>query len=125
MSEVERLREVDRWMRYAREDLRAASLLAGNGGVPRAACFHAQQAAEKAIKAIFVFLQTDFPYVHDLNRLRNSLPEGWPVKENLPDLSGLSLWAVESRYPGDLCPKQPKKMREPPLSRPVRSTRRR
>jgi HEPN domain-containing protein len=70
--------------------------------VPRAACFHAQQTAEKAIKAIFVFLQTDFPYTHDLNRLRDLLPEGWPIKENLPDLSGLSLWAVEPRYPGDL-----------------------
>src|SRR4051812_29769796 len=102
MSEVERLREVDRWLRYAHEDLRAAELLVEQGGVPRAACFHAQQVAEKAIKTIFVFLQVDFPYTHDLNRLRNLIPEGWPIKEKLPNLAGLSLWAVEPRYPGDL-----------------------
>jgi HEPN domain-containing protein len=102
MSETERLREVERWLRYARDDLRVAELIAAQGGVPRAACFHAQQAAEKALKSIFVFLQNDFPYTHDLNRLRDSLPEGWPVKGRLPDLSNLSLWAAEPRYPGDL-----------------------
>jgi HEPN domain-containing protein len=102
MNEAEGLRAVDRWLRYAREDLQIAELIFQQSGVPRAACFHAQQAAEKAIKAIFVFLQTDFPYTHDLNRLRGLLPEEWPIKENLPDLSGLSLWAVEPRYPGDL-----------------------
>lgn len=87
-------------MRHAREDLEAAEVLAERGMLPRQACFHAQQAAEKAIKAIFVFLQTDFPYTHDLDRLRGLLPEGWLVKENPPDLSGLTFWATRGRYPG-------------------------
>lgn len=103
MSDAERLREVDRWVRYAREDVRAAEMFSERDELPpRIACFHAQQAAEKAIKAIFVFLQVDFPFVHDLNRLRNSLPAGWRIKESQMDLSGLSRWAVEPRYPGDL-----------------------
>jgi len=76
---------------------------ARKGGVaPRLACFHAQQAAEKSIKSIFVFLQVDFPFTHNLDRLRDLLPDGWTVKEDFPDLASLSEWAVEPRYPGDL-----------------------
>jgi hypothetical protein len=44
----------------------------------------------------------NFPYPHDLDRLRSLIPEGWPIKEKLPNLPGLSLWAVEPRCPGDL-----------------------
>lgn len=32
-------------------------------------CFDAQQAAEKAIKAVFVHSGVAFPYIHDLSRL--------------------------------------------------------
>ncbi len=47
-------------------------------------------------------MQEDFPFTHDLDRLRNMLPEGWAVKEDSPDLAGLSRWAVEPRYPGEV-----------------------
>ncbi|MCY4615587.1 MAG: HEPN domain-containing protein [Chloroflexi bacterium] len=40
------------------------------------ACFHSQQAAEKALKAALVLEGIEFPYVHDLTRLRNLLPRG-------------------------------------------------
>lgn len=102
MSDPEVLRVLRRWLRYAGDDLKAAEVLLEQNSVPRAACFHAQQAAEKSIKAIFVFLQVDFPFTHNLNRLRDQLPEGWAVKEEFPDLAALSDWAVEPRYPGDL-----------------------
>ena len=88
-------------MRYAEDDLQVAKILLEQSSVPRTSCFHAQQCAEKSIKAIFVFLQVDFPFTHDLNRLRDLLPEGWTVKER-PNLGGLSAWAVEPRYPGDV-----------------------
>jgi HEPN domain-containing protein len=67
----------------------------------RQVCFFAQQAAEKSIKAIFVFLEMNFPYTHDLDRLRNLLPDGWHVKNKFPDLAGLTISAIEARYPGD------------------------
>lgn len=102
MRDPEVLRVLRRWLRYAEEDLRAAEILLEQGSILRTSCFHAQQAAEKAIKAIFVFLQVDFPFTHNLNRLRDQLPEGWPIKEDFPDLATLSDWAVEPRYPGDL-----------------------
>ncbi len=102
MSDPEVLGVLRRWLRYAEDDLRAAEVLLEQGGVPRASCFHAQQAAEKAIKAVFVFLQVDFPFTHNLDRLRDLLPDGWTLKEDFPDLARLSAWAVEPRYPGDV-----------------------
>jgi HEPN domain-containing protein len=59
------------------------------------------QAAEKVLKAVLVFLQIDFPRHHDLDALRNLIPVSWPLKEEHPDLSDLTEWAVEARYPGD------------------------
>ncbi len=102
MSDAEVLEELERWVRYAEDDLKVAELILDHDQVPRAACFNAQQCAEKSIKATLVFLQVPFPKTHDLNRLRDLLPEGWDVKERFPDLRQLSLWAVEPRYPGDL-----------------------
>lgn len=102
MNETERIVEVRRWLRYAREDLMAAEAAVGQPQmVPRHACWLAQQAAEKALKAVLVFLQIDFPWHHDLDALRNLIPDGWQLKAAHPDLAGLTEWAVESRYPGD------------------------
>ena len=94
--------EARRWLRFASEDLRAAeSLLGGKEFVPRHACWLAQQAAEKALKAGLVLLQRSFPYRHDLDALRNMLPDDWAIKRANPDLAALTEWAVEARYPGD------------------------
>ena len=102
MSESEASSEVRCWLRYAQEDLQTAeTLLAQKGIPPRHICWLAQQAAEKAMKTILVFLQVDFPKIHDLDALRNLLPNGWKVKTEHPDLADLSEWAVEARYPGD------------------------
>lgn len=102
MSDPEVSKVLRRWLRYAEDDLQVAEILLDQCSVPRTSCFHAQQAAEKSIKAIFVFLQVDFPFTHDLNRLRDLLPAGWTVKEAFPELGELSTWAVEPRYPGDV-----------------------
>ena len=102
MNEAERGPEVRRWLRYSQEDLAAAETLIEQEDVtPRHVCWLAQQAAEKALKAVLVFLQIDFPRRHDLDALRNMIPAGWKLKENHPDLAALTEWAVEARYPGD------------------------
>jgi hypothetical protein len=46
-------------------------------------------------------VQLPFPYRHDLDALRNMLPDGWQIKASCPDLAELTEWAVEARYPGD------------------------
>jgi HEPN domain-containing protein len=95
--------EAARWLTYARSDLDAGrALLNDPDHFPRQACFAAQQAAEKALKAVLVLLEIEFPFTHDLDRLRDLIPSGWRVKTEHPDLAGLTIWAVEARYPGDM-----------------------
>lgn len=88
------------WWRYAEEDLRVAQAL--HDAEPmfgRAVCLHAQQAAEKALKAALVFLQVDFPRTHALQRLVRLLPGTWAPPGNDDDLVWLTTWATGSRYP--------------------------
>ena len=89
------------WMQYSESDLRAAkTLFESRDFFPVQICFLSQQCAEKALKAVLVFEDVYFPKIHDLDRLRDLIPEGWKAKEQFPDLAELTIWAVESRYPG-------------------------
>jgi HEPN domain-containing protein len=89
------------WLSYAKSDLDAAHALLEKGDYfPRQICLLSQQAGEKALKAILVHLGINFPKTHDLDLIRELIPAGWKVKEKFPQLYDLSVWAVESRYPG-------------------------
>ena len=101
MNDTDNISEAHRWLRYAKEDLEAANELIKINVAPRHACFLAQQAAEKAIKTIFVFCNLDFPRSHDLEALTNLIPQEWNLKNRDLDVSTLTEWAVEARYPGD------------------------
>ena len=64
-------------------------------------CFDAQQAAEKAIKAVFIHHRLRFPYIHDLARLLTLLQQGGVgIPKYVRKAAGLTRFAVESRYPG-------------------------
>jgi HEPN domain-containing protein len=68
---------------------------------PEDLCFDAQQAAEKAIKAVLIYLGVRFPYVHDLAQLLSLVEEaGWAIPESVRHAASLSDYAVETRYPG-------------------------
>ena len=102
MQTTDRLADTTRWLRHAEEDLTTAETLLRQPHVPpRQACWFAHQAAEKALKAVLIFLQTDFQRTHDLNVLRDLLPERWQLKTTLPNLKNLNRWAIEARYPED------------------------
>lgn len=91
------------WFRRAKSDLGAArnALAARDDLDPWVACFHAQQAAEKHVKAALIIEQVRFPRTHELERLRPLLPAGWALPD-LDALAGLSRFAVAGRYPEDL-----------------------
>lgn len=102
MSKPEHHIEAVRWLRYAAEDLKAAEVMLGQLSVePRHICFLSQQAAEKSLKAVLIFEQIKFPFRHDLDELRNLVPEGWVLSRCPVDLAELTEWAVEARYPTD------------------------
>ena len=71
-------------------------------GVNWAACFHAQQAAEKALKALLVWLGIEFPRTHVLERIADLLPADITTTLDREALISLSPWAVAGRYPEDI-----------------------
>lgn len=63
-------------------------------------CFDAQQAAEKAIKALLLFRGVVFPFVHDLAELVTVLQRnGEEVPQSIAEAARLTRFAVETRYP--------------------------
>lgn len=49
---------------------------------------------------VLIFLQIDFPRTHDLNVLRNLVPNSWHFKTEHPNLAKLTDWVADARYPG-------------------------
>lgn len=97
-----------KWLDKAGEDLQAADRLLSPPPLPNTACFHAQQAAEKALKAVAVYLGAqDIPKTHDLLKLADlirSLDGQVPfVKE---DFARLQPYAVDGRYPRSIKPSE-------------------
>lgn len=65
-------------------------------------CYDAQQAAEKAIKAVLIFQGVRFPYIHDLAKLLSLVEEsGIELSEDVKQGIRLTRYAV-ARYPGVL-----------------------
>jgi HEPN domain-containing protein len=95
--------EAERWLSKARDDLAVAEVvLLHQIGASWAACFHAQQAAEKALNAVLVAAGIDFPRSHALERLHALLPADASARFSVHTLSTLSPWAVVGRYPEDI-----------------------
>jgi HEPN domain-containing protein len=64
-------------------------------------CFQAQQAAEKAIKAVLIHLGVEYPYRHDLGTLLTLVIQaGVTVPDKIKQAARLTRYAVAGRYPG-------------------------
>ena len=101
MSEPETAPEARRWLRYAREDLEVVGKMDRTASGLRYVSWFSQQAAEKALKAALVLEGSAVPYIHDLRRLRNLLPDAWSEGVQPVVLARLTQGGAESRYPGD------------------------
>jgi HEPN domain-containing protein len=63
-------------------------------------CFNAQQAAEKALKAICLSQGMDIPKTHSLVHLMDILESsGMEIPKSVRDADILTQYAVQSRYP--------------------------
>jgi HEPN domain-containing protein len=90
------------WLRHARSSL--ARCRAGRQ-LPEVLfedlCFDAQQAAEKAIKAVLVLRGRRFPKTHDLAELLDlAVTSGIEVPTEVLRAKRLTPYAVAGRYPG-------------------------
>lgn len=93
------------WLRHARSDLALASAVGPVGDIlAETLCFHAQQAAEKALKAVLVHVGIEFPRTHSLRLLVDLLPRAIRIDPVLESVVGLTDYAVTTRYPGETEP---------------------
>jgi HEPN domain-containing protein len=63
-------------------------------------CFHAQQCAEKYLKALLVLHRVDFPKTHDLEALASRLRQSIRPDLSADELTRLKRYATATRYPG-------------------------
>lgn len=104
--------EATRWALTARDDLNAAALLTRHA-MHSLACFHCQQAAEKAVKSLHYLYGLD-PWGHSVSKLIADLT---PVRTQVPgevleaqdDAARLDQFYIPTRYPNgvpDITPSQ-------------------
>ena len=95
---------VQQWLDKAQKDLAAAEVLLKEEFEDyESVGFHAQQAAEKFIKAFLVRHQIEFPKSHDVALLRQLVARvDSRLSEKLAAADALTPYGVEFRYPGDL-----------------------
>jgi HEPN domain-containing protein len=94
----------EEWLRYAHSDLEIARVTPSPDMLLEGLCFHAQQTAEKALKAVLIALGIAFPRTHSIRRLLDLLPADLTVPEAIQDAASLTDYAVLTRYPGNLEP---------------------
>jgi HEPN domain-containing protein len=93
------------WMSKADNDLKSAAyLLKMKNGPTDTVCFHAQQCAEKCLKALLVAQGTAFRKTHDLAELVILLPPRLRSLLNDEEQDRLTEYATVTRYPGDYDP---------------------
>ena len=102
MTELDLAKE---WLRYAKSDLNTAKHMF-NDVHPKEteiSCYHAQQCAEKSLKACLITKETDPPYTHDLvELLRLCTGHETSFSTIQPYCVSLNPYGVQVRYPNEL-----------------------
>lgn len=111
---AEQEEEYKEWLTFARTDFESAKYLDSAPFHPRplnVICYHCQQAAEKAVKALIVYFgsQGGMPKVHDIsflmNQIKNIVREEKGIElehELLMIADSLSKYGVAPRYPNEI-----------------------
>ncbi|NUO79598.1 HEPN domain-containing protein [candidate division KSB1 bacterium] len=91
----------EEWLMRAKSNLLLARAEKPEGVFWEDMCYNAQQAAEKAIKAVLQYHHIVFRYIHDLSELlENFEKNGFDFPDDLKQASVLTQYAIETRYPG-------------------------
>ncbi len=96
---------VKNWLAKAESDLAGAELCLAAGRALDTACFHAQQASEKILKAFLIAHDVDYPHMHDLTKLVDLCGKQDAAFVSLKDAAAqLTPFAVELRYDTEFWP---------------------
>jgi HEPN domain-containing protein len=100
MNAAEKPDDPRAWLARARSNLLLAESGQRHGIFLEDLCFEAQQAAEKALKAVCVYYKIEFPKTHSMTTLTALLEQAGvelPLEVREADL--LTSFAVQARYP--------------------------
>lgn len=91
------------WLAFAEDDIRMAehAMKLKSNAPYRIIAFHAQQCAEKYLKAYLVYHNIDFPYTHSIRRLLDLCARYADWVNNIVDAKELTPYATTARYPGE------------------------
>jgi len=93
-----------RWLKKAANDLKTAehTLTLPEGECPfDIVCFHAQQCAEKSLKAFLTVQGVNFERIHELGQLLQMCTTAPDLIQELDEVDCLTPYAVEARYPDE------------------------
>lgn len=103
----------EEWLRRAKSNLAKAKQPKPKEAYWEDLCFDAEQAAEKAVKAVLTHRGVEFPKIHDIGELLSLLEQsGEKIPQYLWRADDLTQYAVETRYPGPAEPVTQKEYRQ-------------
>ncbi len=94
------MRETDRWLVFAKEDLRIAEL-AMDEGLYNQVCFHSEQCVEKVLKAWLAEKGKRIPRTHSMADLLTLVPAN-VVTDMAEEILLLDRFYIPTRYPDAL-----------------------
>ncbi len=100
MPSSEQNAAVKPWLDSARSDFALACVKKTRKIRYEHLCFHAQQTAEKSIKALLLSRNIEVPRTHDLAYVIDLLPADIVIPPQLLLVPVLTKYAVQFRYPG-------------------------
>jgi HEPN domain-containing protein len=89
------------WLSFAKSDLEIAKIDKTGSISYESLCFHTQQTVEKALKALLIFDNTEFPRTHNVRFLLDLLKPRHIIPDIVDESAVLTEYAVSSRYPGE------------------------
>jgi len=91
-------KQAQAWLKLAAEDLASARVLLKEN-IYNQVCFHAQQGAEKSLKAL-IELKAKVPKEHNLSKLFKICKEsGYRLSQFREDMEYLDMFYTSTRYP--------------------------
>ena len=109
------------WLQKADSDIAAASQVVAGEGPYDTACFHAQQAIEKSLKAVLAYKGEEIPRTHNLAYLASAVDNSVDSLELDPKkLGGITAYAVELRYDPGFWPERETAVEALEIARDVR-----
>ncbi len=90
------------WLTAAEDDLSAIILIIADPGLTHIVAFHAQQAIEKALKAVIEEFESGNHRSHSLKTLMGVISDHIDIKIEEEIIAALESLYIESRYPGSI-----------------------